>query len=80
MATERVTQAAQHAEQALALGCIGGDRMRGNVLTLLGQALSALGQVDRAKACWREALSLYEQNSAAEAEDVRALLAAGTAA
>ncbi|MFI9806428.1 AfsR/SARP family transcriptional regulator [Streptomyces sp. NPDC052301] len=80
MATERAAQAAQHAEQALALGCIGGDRMRGNVLTLLGRALSVLGQLDRAKACWREALNLYEQNGAAEAEDVRALLITGTTA
>ncbi|MYX96192.1 tetratricopeptide repeat protein [Streptomyces sp. SID486] len=74
MATGEAASAAQHAEQALALGCIGGDRMRGNVLTLLGRALSALGQADRARACWREALNLYEQNGAAEAEEVRALL------
>ncbi|MFF8861485.1 BTAD domain-containing putative transcriptional regulator [Streptomyces sp. NPDC015139] len=80
MATHYAPQAAQHAEQALALGCIGGDRMRGNVLTLLGRALSALGQVDRAQACWREALNLYEQQGAAEAEDVRALLSPATAA
>ncbi|MFF4017843.1 BTAD domain-containing putative transcriptional regulator [Streptomyces sp. NPDC001843] len=80
MAARRPAQAAQHAEQALALGCIGGDRMRGNVLTLLGRALSTLGQVDRAKACWREALHLYEQNGAQEAADVRALLTSGAAA
>ncbi len=55
LAARRPAQAAQHSEQALALGCIGGDRMRGNVLTLLGRSLSALGQVDRAKACWQEA-------------------------
>ncbi|MEV2231776.1 BTAD domain-containing putative transcriptional regulator [Streptomyces phaeochromogenes] len=74
LAAHRPAQAAQHAEQSLALGCIGGDRMRGNVLTLLGRALVAVGQSDRAKACWREALSLYEQNGAAEADEVRALL------
>ncbi|MFI2509418.1 AfsR/SARP family transcriptional regulator [Streptomyces sp. NPDC018972] len=74
LAAERPSHAAQHAEQALALGCIGGDRMRGNVLTLLGRALSALGQADRANACWREAVSLLEQNSAPEAGEVRALL------
>jgi DNA-binding SARP family transcriptional activator len=74
LAAERPSRAAQHAEQALALGCIGGDRMRGNVLTLLGRALSALGQADRANACWREAVSLLEQNSAPEADEVRALL------
>ncbi|MFJ5264401.1 BTAD domain-containing putative transcriptional regulator [Streptomyces sp. NPDC088387] len=77
----RPAQAAQHSEQALALGCIGGDRMRGRVLTLLGRSLTALGQVDRAKACWREALDLHEQHGGApEAEEVRALLAPASAA
>ncbi|MEU3098548.1 BTAD domain-containing putative transcriptional regulator [Streptomyces sp. NPDC006967] len=74
-ADRRPAQAARHAEQALALGCIGGDRMRGNVLTLLGQALAELGQADRARACWREALGLYEANGAPEALSVRSLLA-----
>ncbi|GAA2240089.1 regulatory protein AfsR [Streptomyces ruber] len=80
LAAHRPAPAAQHAEQALALGCIGGDRMRGTVLTLLGRALSALGQADRARACWRDALGLYEQCGAAEADEVRALLAPVTAA
>lgn len=72
--------AAQHAEQALAVGCIGGDRTRANVLTTLGESLDALGQVDRARACWREALFLYEQTGAAEAEGVRARLSPASAA
>ncbi|GGV52183.1 AfsR/SARP family transcriptional regulator [Streptomyces griseoflavus] len=72
-------KAAQHAEQALAVGCIGGDRTRANVLTTLGESLDALGQVDRARACWREALSLYEQTGAAEAEGVRARLSPASA-
>ncbi|MFJ2259585.1 BTAD domain-containing putative transcriptional regulator [Streptomyces sp. NPDC087844] len=80
LAAHRPAQAAQHAEQALALRCIGGDRMRGNVLTLLGRALSVLGQVDRATACWREALNLYEQSGAKEAAEVRALLRPAAAA
>ncbi|MFI1836474.1 AfsR/SARP family transcriptional regulator [Streptomyces olivaceoviridis] len=74
LAAQHPSQAAQHAEQALALGCIGGDRMRANVLTLLGHALTRLGQLDRAKACWREALNLYEQSCAPEAGSVRALI------
>ncbi|GGR91660.1 regulatory protein AfsR [Streptomyces humidus] len=74
LAAGRPAQAAQHAELALTLGCIGGDRMRGNVLTLLGRALAELCQADRARACWREALSLYEQSGAPEADDARALL------
>ncbi|MFJ8598446.1 BTAD domain-containing putative transcriptional regulator [Streptomyces shenzhenensis] len=80
LAAQRPAQAAQHAEQALALGCIGGDRMRGNVLTLLGRALAALSQVDRANACWREALNLHEQHNAQEADIVRALLTPASAA
>ena len=51
------------------------------MLTLLGRALTMLGQVDRARACWREALNLYEQHGgAAQAEEVRALLTPATAA
>lgn len=79
-AAQRPAKAAQHAEQALAVGCIGGDRMRANVLTALGESLDALGQVDRARACWREALSLYEQAGAPEAEGVRARLSPASAA
>ncbi|MCH0562080.1 MULTISPECIES: BTAD domain-containing putative transcriptional regulator [unclassified Streptomyces] len=76
----RPAQAAQHAEQALATGCIGGDWMRGNALTLLGKSLIALGQSDRARACWQEALAVYDASSAPEAEEVRGLLAPLTAA
>ncbi|WP_200309215.1 AfsR/SARP family transcriptional regulator [Streptomyces adelaidensis] len=76
LAARRPAHAAQHSEQALALGVIGGDRMRGNVLTLLGRALAALGQADRARACWRDALGFYEQTGGVmEAEEVRTLLA-----
>ncbi|AQS69090.1 BTAD domain-containing putative transcriptional regulator [Streptomyces pactum] len=80
LAARRPAQSARHAEQALALGCIGGDRMRGHVLTLLGRSLSGLGQVDRATACWREALNLFQQCGAPQAEEVRALLSPATAA
>ncbi|WP_149179325.1 AfsR/SARP family transcriptional regulator, partial [Streptomyces sp. TRM49041] len=78
--SRRPAHAAQHAEQALALGCIGGDQMRGHALTLLGKALRALGQSDRSRACLREALALYERLGAPEAEGVRALLAPSAAA
>ncbi|WP_327324296.1 AfsR/SARP family transcriptional regulator [Streptomyces sp. NBC_01210] len=80
LTARRPAQAAQHAEQALAIGCIGGDRTRGNVLITLGRALDSLGQADRARACWREALSLHEQSGAAEVEEVRGLLAPLSAA
>ncbi|MFJ3866913.1 AfsR/SARP family transcriptional regulator [Streptomyces nigra] len=74
MAGGRPAMAAQHAERALALRVIGGDWMRANVLTTLGRALQQIGQTDRARACWREALSIHEEAGAAEAEQVRALL------
>ncbi|MEJ8635640.1 AfsR/SARP family transcriptional regulator [Streptomyces sp. MS2.AVA.5] len=80
LSARRPARAAQHAEQALAIGCIGGDRTRANVLITLGRALSALGQADRARACWREALTLHEQTGAAEAEEVRGLLSPLSAA
>ncbi|MFC8124724.1 BTAD domain-containing putative transcriptional regulator [Streptomyces sp. NPDC057302] len=67
-------QAAQHAEQALSTGCVGGDWMRANVLTLLGRALHSIAQVDRARACWREALTIHESSNAPEADEVRRLI------
>ncbi|WP_282795617.1 BTAD domain-containing putative transcriptional regulator [Streptomyces sp. CC224B] len=67
-------QAAKHAEQALSTGCVGGDWMRANVLTILGKALNDLGQLDRARACWTKSLALHEQRGAREADEVRALL------
>jgi tetratricopeptide (TPR) repeat protein len=75
LAARRPAQAAQHAEQALATGFIGGDLIRGSVLNTLGKSLHALGQLDRARACWHEALLLLEQSGAPEASEVRLLLA-----
>ncbi|MCT7353242.1 tetratricopeptide repeat protein [Streptomyces sp. 15-116A] len=74
LAARRASQAAQHAEQALAIGCIGGEWMKANALTVLGKALEALDQPDRARACWRDALATYEGAGSSEAEEVRALL------
>lgn len=74
LSAKRPAHAAQHAEQALAFGCIGGDRIRAGVLTVLGRALEILGQTDRAHVCWDEALALYEAAGAPEAAEVRGLL------
>ncbi|MFF3644003.1 BTAD domain-containing putative transcriptional regulator [Streptomyces sp. NPDC002564] len=71
----RSAQAAQHAEQALTTGFIGGDWMRANVLVLLGKSLDSLGQLDRARACWQEALGIHDKAHAPEADEVRQLLA-----
>ncbi|WP_055563093.1 AfsR/SARP family transcriptional regulator [Streptomyces atriruber] len=80
LSARRPAQAAQHAEQALSTGCVGGDWMRANVLTLLGRSLDTIGQVDRARACWREALTIHDGSGAPEAEEVRALLSPVAAA
>ncbi|MFF7982076.1 BTAD domain-containing putative transcriptional regulator [Streptomyces sp. NPDC007901] len=69
-------QAAACAEQALAvLHGIGGEWRRANILTALGRGLHGIGQTDRAKVCWQEALSVFEETGAPEAADVRGLLA-----
>ncbi|WP_238419319.1 AfsR/SARP family transcriptional regulator [Streptomyces taklimakanensis] len=80
MVARRPAQAATHAEQALALRVIGGDWRRGNVLTVLGRALDALGQTDRARACWQEALAIFESLDSPEADEVRKLLSPAVAA
>ncbi|WP_039938015.1 AfsR/SARP family transcriptional regulator [Streptomyces himastatinicus] len=76
LAAGRPPEAATHAEQALALRFVGGEFRRGTVLKVLGKALDLMGQTDRARACWQEALTIYEQlNNPAETEEVRALMA-----
>ncbi|MFT2015470.1 BTAD domain-containing putative transcriptional regulator [Streptomyces sp. 796.1] len=75
LAQHEPDQAVHHAERALELRCIGGELRRATTLTTLGRALSALGQVDRARVCWSEALAVHERLDAPEQHDVRALLA-----
>ncbi|MFE7455879.1 BTAD domain-containing putative transcriptional regulator [Streptomyces sp. NPDC057554] len=80
LTAERPARAAALAEQALTvLLHIGGEWRRANVLTVLGQALHGIGQADRAQACWREALAVFERLEAPESESVRRLLS-GTVA
>ncbi|MFI1678086.1 BTAD domain-containing putative transcriptional regulator [Streptomyces sp. NPDC020607] len=74
LAADRPAQAAQHAEQALAIGLVGGEPMRGTVLTVLGKALAALGQAGRATACWHEALSIFERAGTADAAPLRSFM------
>ncbi|GAA1543406.1 transcriptional regulator AfsR [Streptomyces albidochromogenes] len=80
LAAHRPTLAAAHAEQAIALRGIGGEWRRGTVLTVLGKALDHLGQVDRSRACWGEALAIFEGLGSPEAGEVRSLLSAVNAA
>ncbi|MFF9087184.1 BTAD domain-containing putative transcriptional regulator [Streptomyces sp. NPDC014991] len=75
LAAGRPAQAATDAETALALlRDVGGDWRRGNVLTVLGRALTGIGQPGRAQVCWQEALEIFDALKATEAEEVRALL------
>ncbi|MFG2598159.1 BTAD domain-containing putative transcriptional regulator [Streptomyces sp. NPDC048462] len=77
LAARRPARAAAFSEQALTvLLHIGGEWRRANVLTVLGQALDGIGQADRAKVCWREALTVFDQLKAPEGETVRGLLGA----
>ncbi|TVL93732.1 BTAD domain-containing putative transcriptional regulator [Streptomyces sp. SAJ15] len=76
LAANRPARAAEHAEQALVLRGLGGEWRRGQFLTVLGRALDAMGQTDRARACWSEALAIYERlGTPAERDEVRVLLA-----
>lgn len=79
LADRRLGEAASRAEQALAvLADLGGASRRGNILTVLGRALAALGQTERARTCWRDALALYGDTNSAESQEVRDLLSVVT--
>jgi len=80
LAAQRPAQAAAHAERALALRVVGGEWRRGNVLVVLGRALDALGQTGRARACWQDALDVFESLDSPEAATVRKLLSPAVAA
>ncbi|WP_432010328.1 BTAD domain-containing putative transcriptional regulator [Streptomyces cucumeris] len=77
LAAERPAPAAEHAERALALGGLGGEGRRAAFLTLLGKALTAMRQRDRARECWREARTIYERLGSSEVDEVDRLMAAG---
>ncbi|MEU6174401.1 BTAD domain-containing putative transcriptional regulator [Streptantibioticus parmotrematis] len=75
VATGRHRQAASLADQALALvNDNAGENRKAGILTALGKALNGIGQVDRARACWRDALAAYTTLGAKEAQQVRTLL------
>ncbi|MFD3455854.1 BTAD domain-containing putative transcriptional regulator [Streptomyces sp. NPDC058691] len=68
-------QAASLAEQSLTLlRDIGGALRRANALTVLGKALNGIGQTDRARACWHDALGELTALGSPAAEAVRRLL------
>ncbi|MGW3111991.1 AfsR/SARP family transcriptional regulator [Streptomyces sp. NPDC001091] len=72
---DRPAAAAALAEQSLSvLLHVGGDWRRAGVLTVLGKSLAALGESDRARACWTEALAVFDRLGSAEAATLRELL------
>ncbi len=75
LAAGRHRQAASHAEQALTLlNDAGGHWQKANVLAALGDALSRIGQPDRARACWHDALSMLPDPHGEAAQRLRGLL------
>ncbi|WEB42057.1 tetratricopeptide repeat protein [Streptomyces yunnanensis] len=81
LADHRPAQAAASAEQALtALRGLGGGWWRANVLLLLGRTLHELGHLRRARACWEEALAIYERLGVSEIAEVQDLLRHATVA
>ncbi|MEU6763878.1 BTAD domain-containing putative transcriptional regulator [Streptomyces sp. NPDC046853] len=74
MARDRFAEAAADAELALSLLTgPGRARHRAGVLTLLGRALNSIGHTDRARACWEEALTLFDQLGSAGTDETAAL-------
>ncbi|WP_329011945.1 AfsR/SARP family transcriptional regulator [Streptomyces sp. NBC_01601] len=72
---DRPAAAAALAEQSLSvLLHVGGDWRRAGVLTVLGKSLAALGESDRARACWTDALAVFDRLGSAEAATLRELL------
>ncbi|MFE2179774.1 tetratricopeptide repeat protein [Streptomyces sp. NPDC059455] len=74
LAAGRPARAAWHAERSLAMQGLCGEWRRGSLLTVLGKALSAVGQTDRARECWQEALAIYQRLGSPEREEVSALM------
>lgn len=77
LAAGRPAKAASTADLALTMlrGVNNGsDWWRGHVLTVLGRALNEIGHSGRAHVCWTEALEIYDELEAPEADEVRQLL------
>ncbi|MCT2594431.1 tetratricopeptide repeat protein, partial [Streptomyces sp. N2-109] len=74
LAARRPAEAAACADRALTLHRTGGAWRRSNILTVLGKALQAQGQADRARACWVDALSLFTEAGSPDGAEARALL------
>ncbi len=68
-------QAAAHAEQALGLVSKATGHWRtADVLTVLGRSLHGIGQVDRARACWHDALNIHKALGTEGSDEILHLL------
>jgi Tetratricopeptide repeat len=68
-------QAREHAEQALALHRVTGQRLgQARTLVILGHALRRTDGSQAALPCWQEALALFTECGSPEADQVWALL------
>jgi DNA-binding SARP family transcriptional activator len=79
LAMDEPAEAATLAERALALlRDASGPTWRAAVLTVLGRSLDTIGHSGRARACWEQALEVFEEHDSPEAAQLRNLLAATT--
>ncbi|MFJ4849507.1 MULTISPECIES: BTAD domain-containing putative transcriptional regulator [unclassified Streptomyces] len=68
-------QSASVAEQSLILlRVVGGTLRQATALVVLGKALDGIGQTDRARACWYDALKDFTALGSPETDEVRQLL------
>jgi tetratricopeptide (TPR) repeat protein len=71
----RAAAAVDHGQQAVAVCRTAGNRHgEGQALQYLGCGLAALGEAERARACWRDALAVYTALDSPAGHEVRALL------
>jgi tetratricopeptide (TPR) repeat protein len=76
----RAAAAVDHGERAVAVCRTAGNRHgEGQALQYLGCGLDALGEAERARASWREALAVYTALDSPAAHEVRVLLGSNAA-
>jgi DNA-binding SARP family transcriptional activator/tetratricopeptide (TPR) repeat protein len=79
LAQDRLDESIEHATEALDVHRSTGHRLgEARTLLILGGAQQRSGETDGAAASWRQALRLFVEVGAPEAEKARSLLAAGT--
>ncbi|TKA09900.1 AfsR/SARP family transcriptional regulator [Actinacidiphila oryziradicis] len=78
LAAGRWRESASLAEQAVVIiSETGGEWRKANALTVLGHALTGIGQSLRARACWQDALSVFTALGSPETDEVRRFIGDG---